>query len=236
MADTVADGGAQVDTERLKLYVDCRNDLFKRQLSNSENFDRSILSLSIGLLAVSVAFIKPAAPAAQHIAVLGWSWVALGAAIGSTMASFMTSQAAIDRQLDHAEKYYLQGQDDFLTKPNRLGAATSWLNRLAGFAFLLGVALTIWFAIVNIPRGEAMPQKPTGTSSNFRTGGAPVPKMSAVTPSAVVERGAPIPTMQPVSATPAAAPAASGSVSGGSQVGPTGGGATSTSGSGNSGR
>lgn len=135
MADTVAPTGAPVNTERQNLYADCRNDLFKRQLSNSENFDRSILSLSIGLLAVSVAFIKPTAPAALHIEILGWSWVALGAAIASTMASFMTSQAAIDRQLDHAEKYYLQGQNDFLTKPNRLGAATSWLNRLAGFAF-----------------------------------------------------------------------------------------------------
>ena len=67
------------NADRQKLHAETRNDLLKRQLSNSENFDRSVLSLSSGLLAASIAFIKPAAGASGigHAAILAWSWVAL---------------------------------------------------------------------------------------------------------------------------------------------------------------
>jgi hypothetical protein len=141
------------DAERRKLYAECRTDLLKRQLSNSENFDRSVLSLSSGLLAASIAFIKPAAgaPGIGHAAILAWSWVALSAAIASTMLSFLLSQVAVDRQLDFATKYYLQRQDDALNSPNRPAEWTVRLNWCAGITFGIGVVLTVWFAVVSIP-------------------------------------------------------------------------------------
>lgn len=141
------------DAVRRKLYEDCRNDLLKRQLSNSENFDRSVLSLSSALLAASIAFIKPAAGASGivHATLLSWSWGALTLAIASTMLSFLVSQMAIDRQLEFATKYYLENDDDALTATNRPAKFTVWLNWCAAVAFACGVGLTVWFAIVSIP-------------------------------------------------------------------------------------
>lgn len=43
---------------RLKLYADTRSDLLKRQLSNSENADRAILSVSTAALGFSLAFLN----------------------------------------------------------------------------------------------------------------------------------------------------------------------------------
>lgn len=140
-------------TQRHKLYAECRNDLLKRQLSNSENFDRSVLSLSSALLAASIAFIKPAAgaPGIWHAALLAWSWVALAMAIATTMISFLVSQVAIDRQLDFAKRYYLDKEDRALTTRNIPADWTVRLNWCAGIAFGVGVILTVWFAIVSIP-------------------------------------------------------------------------------------
>lgn len=51
------------DQERhLKLYADARADLLKRQLSNSENADRAILSVSTAALGFSLAFLKDIVP------------------------------------------------------------------------------------------------------------------------------------------------------------------------------
>lgn len=145
----------QDDTiERQKLYAETRTDLLKRQLSNAENFDRSVLSLSSGLLAASIAFIKPSATGSGmgHAAVLACSWVALAIAVASTMISFLVSQKAIDRQLDFAAKYYLQRQDDALQARNGPAEWTVRLNWVAGCAFGAGIVLTVWFAVLSIPK------------------------------------------------------------------------------------
>jgi hypothetical protein len=141
------------DAERQRLYAETRGDLLKRQLSNSENFDRSLLSLSSALLAASIAFIRPSGsgPGTHHAAILAWSWGALAVSIVSTMASFLVSQKAIDRQLDLADKYYRQRQDDALSANNGPARWTLRLNLFAGAAFLAGVGLTVWFAILSIP-------------------------------------------------------------------------------------
>lgn len=139
--------------ERQKLYAETRTDLLKRQLSNSENFDRSVLSLSSALLAASIAFVKPSTgtTGTGHAVLLGSSWVALAVAIASTMLSFLVSQLAIDRQLDLAKEYYLNRTDAALTAQNKPAEWTTRLNWFAAIAFAAGVALTVSFAVLNIP-------------------------------------------------------------------------------------
>jgi len=86
-----------------------------------------------------------------HAALLAWSWVTLAAAITSTMVSFVISQMAIDRQLDLATQYYLHKKDEALTANNKPAEWTVRLNWCAGLAFGIGVALTVWFAVLSIP-------------------------------------------------------------------------------------
>lgn len=61
-----------------------------------------------------------------------------------------------------------------------------------------------------------MAGKSSGKTSSFRTGGAHIPKMQAVS-GGLEKKGAPIPAMQPVSTTPAPSASTSSGASGGAQ-------------------
>jgi len=81
---------------RQELYKNTREDLLKRQLSNSERLDNAILTLSTGMLALSFAFIKDIIPI--KIAVYPWliktSWWLLGLSIVLTLLSFVAVSLA----------------------------------------------------------------------------------------------------------------------------------------------
>ena len=72
--------------ENLRLLAETRADLFKRQLSNAENYDKAILSLSTVFLGFSFAFLKDVVPAhsAERLYLLYASWIMLTAAVGTT--------------------------------------------------------------------------------------------------------------------------------------------------------
>jgi hypothetical protein len=47
------------------------------------------------------------------------SWFLFGMAIVSTVLSFMLSQSGINKQLEFADKYYTDREEEYLTKKNR---------------------------------------------------------------------------------------------------------------------
>lgn len=104
--------------ENKKLLAETRADLLKRQLSNAENYDKAILSLSTVFLGLSFAFLKDfvSTDQAEWLCLLYGSWVVLTAAVLTTVLSFRVSQRAIDEQLKRAEDYYLHGKQDTLSK------------------------------------------------------------------------------------------------------------------------
>ncbi|EGR1181158.1 hypothetical protein AABF50_004589 [Vibrio parahaemolyticus] len=75
------------DDIRQKMYDELRDELYKRELSNSESFDKAILSLSSAGLAISLTFIKSIVSIDSAIFVywLYASWVCFGVAIISTV-------------------------------------------------------------------------------------------------------------------------------------------------------
>ena len=77
------------------------------------------------------------------------SWVAFAVAIVSTLISFMTSQRAIDQHPEFADQYYRRADVEALSRSSPFRMVTSWMNALAGLAFITGVGLTIAFAITN---------------------------------------------------------------------------------------
>lgn len=105
-------------------------------LSSSNQFDGSVLTLSSGLLAVSLAFISDVV--SIDAAVFRWallaSWIALAGAVLTTMASFMTSQQST--RLYH---------DDDEQNGRRWGRATARLNLLSAVLFGFGVVLSVVF-------------------------------------------------------------------------------------------
>lgn len=175
--------------EKRWLLAEARADLLKRQLSNSENYDKAVLSLSTAFLGFSLAFIKDIVPVqwADWLGILYFSWFALAGAILATIVSFWLSQRGIDVQLKKAEDYYLRDDLGALTKGG-MAKATDWANGTSGVLFLLGVSLTTAFVVLNFERSMKMSYERKITQD-----GAPIPRMQEVP----LTKGAPIPNPQP---------------------------------------
>jgi hypothetical protein len=80
--------------ERTRVYERTRDDLSKRQLSNAENLDKSVLTYSGAGLALSLGFLKDFIPIRE--AKLPWalygSWIAFTAAMVLVVLSYVFSQ------------------------------------------------------------------------------------------------------------------------------------------------
>jgi hypothetical protein len=183
--------------ERKNLYATTRADLLVRQLSNSENFDKAILSLSTGALGLSLTFIKFIVPLEKAISIgyLTLSWLMFGAAIIATLLSFVSSQLGINKQLVFAKEYYLNNNEEFLAKTNWFAKITNYLNYAAGLFFAIAVATTIFFVTQNLKGESKMTENKSGNTPIHE--GATIPTMQKVTVPDET-RGATIPDMQPV--------------------------------------
>ncbi len=137
---------------RQELYKNTRDDLLKRQLSNSERLDNAILTLSTGALGLSLAFIKDIVPIkiAIYLWLLKTSWWLFGVSIVITLCSFVVSQLGINIQLKYAEEYYLNKKNEYLTKRNRFAKATDVLNYSSCAIFIMAIICTIIFVSLNI--------------------------------------------------------------------------------------
>jgi len=180
--------------DKQRLLAETRTDLLKRQLSNAENYDKAILSLSTVFLGFSFAFLKDFVPAhlAEGLYLVYVSWIMLTAAVVTTVISFWVSQWAIDEQLKKAEDYYLRGNEGALEK-SEFAKITDYINFASGAFFIFGVLLTTVFVITNFERGLKMNNNNKDPQAEVRQA-APIPTMQK--PS--VGDGAPIPSLRPV--------------------------------------
>jgi len=139
------------DPELVDLFKTSRDDLLKRTLSNSESYDKAILSLSSALLGVSLAFLKDILQlqntSQPWLLILSW-WL-FASAIISTLISFRTSQAAITRQFAILLDLYYHRRDGADKKKNRLAKATLVFNILSGIFFVSGIICSIVFVSLN---------------------------------------------------------------------------------------
>jgi hypothetical protein len=182
-----------------KIYDEYRNILLDRQLSNSEKYDGALLSLSTGVLSLSLAFIKDIVPIGDLIIVwvLIASWALFAISIILTITSYITSQKGISTQLEYAEEYYLKGNKDYLNKENPYSGWTECFNLSSGICFILALVVTILFVTVNLYEAMKMSEKKSDSVPIFD--GAVIPQMRSMNSNGDIEqRGAPIPKMKPV--------------------------------------
>ena len=137
------------------------DELSRRQLSNSENLGRAILSLSIAGLGFSLAFIKDVVSpdAVTNLYFLHGSWWAFAVAIAVTLVSYHTSQCGLKKQFTQIRKELTDKKDPKLEcKIDRLFLITEWLGYAAHGFYLGAVVLTIIFIQTNAG-GMIMPTK-----------------------------------------------------------------------------
>jgi hypothetical protein len=136
----------------VKIFLDERKLLVAGQQSSYQQFDKAILALSTGGLALSVTFLRDIFQ--QKLIVDKWmlvaSWGLFCLAILLTLSSFLTSQYAYGRQLEITEDYYVRKNKEALTAKNKFSRATAVLNIVSAVSFILAVISTIVFVTINI--------------------------------------------------------------------------------------
>jgi len=137
------------DHESYRAYYE---EITKRQLSNSEAFDKAILTLSSAGLALSLTFFKFVIPVNQatSINIIEQAWFLFLAAIISTIISYITSQRALTLELNHAEKYYLEDKEEYENKHNPASDVTNVLNAVSALFFIGAIISVVYFVTENI--------------------------------------------------------------------------------------
>ena len=141
------------DSEKLyEMYLKEEEDISKRELSNVENLDKAILSLSSAGLGLSLVFIKNVVELskANHVWVLYGSWLMFVIAITSTLLSYLFGQHALNKQREFNEKYYLEGDENAGEKVSRASQITRILSYVSVFTYIAAVSCTALFIGLNL--------------------------------------------------------------------------------------
>ena len=189
-----------MDDEIKKIHAEFVAEIRKRQLSSSENFDKSILAYSTGGLAFSLGFLKDFVPinAASIPCALYWSWSLFALASASTMISFLVSEKALAHHEKLGYAYYIEGNEEAFFAKNRFNDTTRFLNYFSGTSFLVGLVLTTIFISFNLELGTTM----ANNTRNHAFDGVSAPTMQKIQ-QPISQRGVGVPTMQKVPAPPA---------------------------------
>ena len=186
----------KADTEqRLELMSKLRTEIQRRELSNTENYDKSVLSLATAFLGFSLAFLKDFVSyrsASCHL-LLPLSWGLFGLAILATIASFLTSQEELAAQLVRAEAYYINKDEAALSRRSLWDNWTKGLNWSSAVTFVLGVISTIIFITVNLKEGTMPKHDDLGKAAS-------VPPIQRIP--GIGQDGALVPTVQRVPTPP----------------------------------
>lgn len=147
--DFPKDGRSQVD--RLPPHLAAyREQLLKAYENQSQSFDKAVMVLAGGTLAISLTFVKEVvgSPKAGTVCYLTFAWIFLAVSIVSILTSMLTSQCALRRAISQIDR---RQEVELRQLP---GGWATWialgLNMSSCIAFVLGVLLLGWFAIANM--------------------------------------------------------------------------------------
>lgn len=134
-----------------EVYLDERRTLIEAEQKGAQQFDKAILTLGAGALAISLTFIKNIAPNPQAWTIiwLASAWIAFILSLLSTLCSFLTSQSACRKQIDILENDFLSSNDPKKSN-NKFAVWTNRLNIFSIISFILGIIFLAVFSIGNI--------------------------------------------------------------------------------------
>lgn len=134
------------------LFDDHKKQVWSDMQAGSDEFDRALLTMSSGTLALSLAFIKDVVPLAEatHLPLLFASWVSFALCIVVTLVSFRFSIIAQENHLEFARRYHIDGDLSASNERHWSKKALGWCAYVGGVLLLIGFALTISFAIINV--------------------------------------------------------------------------------------
>jgi hypothetical protein len=192
------------EQRRRDLFDATRKELVTQKSSNSEAYDKAVLTLSSAFLGVSLAFLKDSTSShpVDWVPLLVASWICLTLAIIATVISFQLSNCAADVQMELAERYYMRGNKRALNR-TRIARYVDYVNWAAGILFIFGVFLTVAFVSINFIESNSM-SKISKPGPTHAMDGQSISKMQQVS---TVQKGQSINNMQKAPQAPSPAPA-----------------------------
>jgi hypothetical protein len=201
------------DAQATRYFDAFVEDARKRQLSSSENLDKTILTYSSGGLALSLTFLKDFVPIREATAgwLLYWSWGLFILATALTTFSFWASYQAQTKSIQYAEQYYKYGKPEYQDKQSFYNRITKYINAVSGLAFIAALIFTFFFVFFNLDKATHMSGKNTFTQDGLpsaemlkvsSTTGTPLTKGLPAATMPSVPSGSQTPTGQSPQATP----------------------------------
>lgn len=141
--------------EKRKTYLEERKLLVDAERESARSFDKAMLTLSSGALALSITFIRQIAPAPRSETYLYFAWSGFILALLCTLVSFLSSQSALRKQRDILDRNY-RDQPTAFEQKNVMSAVTNFLNWFSILSFIAGVLLLTAFAIKNLSIQEVI--------------------------------------------------------------------------------
>ena len=162
-------------------YLDERRMLVQAEWDSAKSFDKTIVTLSAGALALSLTFVREIAPQPGYVALLFLAWGAFGISLLLILLSFLFGQYDMRRQREIVDEMY-ESQEDSSEARNGWCLATGVLNTVSLLAFLTGVVFLAVFAACNLK--EPSHEDPSQRQSQEVTCQSPNSKRSAFTQAA----------------------------------------------------
>jgi hypothetical protein len=139
------------EKSKYKEYCKSESDEAYATISKSqEEYDKQLLTLSTGLLAVLIAFIKDVVhlDSSAYRPLLYLGLVSLGLTIVCVIASFQVSIFVLEKVRIHWQEHY-NGNTDH-EYPDTLARRISYMNWAGGGFFVVGIGFALAFIIVNL--------------------------------------------------------------------------------------
>ncbi len=132
-----------------QVYLEERKLLITAERETTQQFDKAILTLAAGALALSITFINQIAPQpiSNSICYLMGAWILFCLSILSALISFLMSQKACRRQRDILDETTSGTCKD---DKNKFAVWTGRFNYCSIIFFILGVSFLIIFSAINL--------------------------------------------------------------------------------------
>jgi Tfp pilus assembly protein PilV len=130
-------------------FLDQRRHLEQQRRKSNYEFDRQVLLLSAGALALSITFLHDIAPCpkAGTVLLLGIGWLGLVTAIVATVLSFRESSEAFLQQIRESDELYRTKKSP--TVNDAAARRTRRLTTYAAVGFAVGLSCLALFAVLN---------------------------------------------------------------------------------------
>lgn len=134
-------------------YRQHRDYLIATSIGQIGQFDKLIVTLSGGALALSLTFIKDISPNPNPNSkwLVFAAWICFTVSLISTLFSHLTSHKDMEFEIEKLDSSY-ENQEETYNPQNPFKGKTVCLNRLSAMAFLFGLFLLIAFASLNFLR------------------------------------------------------------------------------------